>query len=193
MYFSDEREVKPLGVIAHGQRHKPRANQRQRYKPRTCQSMLNTLQVTGWLVSLDLAAPTPTHPQPPNGVPPCLVWRICFGRGEGWLCYGKSSSWKRPGDQKVCLSGFLLINKIMSESSSYWPVSNSHWHESITPTLIDHSLEYCVCKQILCSPKKKNQWWRMDFSNPILTVTPIFWHVVCPSIITSKAYECARD
>ena len=30
---------------AEPQRHKPRADQRQRYKPRTCQSMLNTLQV----------------------------------------------------------------------------------------------------------------------------------------------------
>ena len=41
------REVNPLGVITHGQRHKPRAYQRQRYKPRTCQSMVNTLQVDG--------------------------------------------------------------------------------------------------------------------------------------------------
>jgi len=24
-----------------------------------------------------------SHPQPPNSVPPCLVWRIGFGRGEG--------------------------------------------------------------------------------------------------------------
>jgi len=36
-----------LGVITHGQMHKPRAYQRQRHKPRTCQSMVNTLQVDG--------------------------------------------------------------------------------------------------------------------------------------------------
>jgi len=41
------REVNPLGVITHGQRDKPRACQRQWYKPRTCQSMVNTLQVDG--------------------------------------------------------------------------------------------------------------------------------------------------
>jgi len=27
-------------------------------------------------------SPIQDHPQPPNGVPPCLVWRIGFGRGE---------------------------------------------------------------------------------------------------------------
>jgi len=32
------REVNPLGVHTHGQRHNPRAYQRQRHKPRTCQS-----------------------------------------------------------------------------------------------------------------------------------------------------------
>jgi len=41
------REINPLGVITHGQRHKLRAYQRQRYKPRTCQSMFNTLRVDG--------------------------------------------------------------------------------------------------------------------------------------------------
>jgi len=40
-------EVKPLGMITHGQRYKPRACQRQRLKPRTCQSMVNTLQIDG--------------------------------------------------------------------------------------------------------------------------------------------------
>jgi len=30
------RKVNPLGVITHGQRHKPRAHQRQRYRPRKC-------------------------------------------------------------------------------------------------------------------------------------------------------------
>jgi len=34
-----------LGMITHGQRHKPRVYQRQRHKQRTCQSMLNILQV----------------------------------------------------------------------------------------------------------------------------------------------------
>ena len=38
------REVYPLGVVTHRQR---RAYQRQRHKPRTCQSMVNTLQVDG--------------------------------------------------------------------------------------------------------------------------------------------------
>ena len=77
------REVNPLGVVTHGQRHKPRAYQRQRHIPRTCQSMLNTLQVDGLAripgLTLD---PYKTHPQPPNGVSPCLVWRIGFGRRE---------------------------------------------------------------------------------------------------------------
>jgi len=39
------REVNPLGVITHGQRHKPRAYQRQRHTPRTCQRMVNTRDV----------------------------------------------------------------------------------------------------------------------------------------------------
>ena len=36
------REINPLGVISHRQWHKPRAYQRQRHKPRTCQSIVNT-------------------------------------------------------------------------------------------------------------------------------------------------------
>jgi len=49
-------------------------NQRQRYKPRTCQSMVNTLQVYGLARISELTpAPTPTRPQPPKCVPPCLV------------------------------------------------------------------------------------------------------------------------
>ena len=68
------RKVNPLGVITHGQRHRPRAYQRQRYRPRTCQSMVNTPQVDGLARIPGLTpAPTQTHPQPPNGVPPCLV------------------------------------------------------------------------------------------------------------------------
>ena len=35
------REVNPLGMVTYGQRHKPRACQRQQYTPRTCQSMVN--------------------------------------------------------------------------------------------------------------------------------------------------------
>ena len=67
------REVNPLGVLTRGQRHRPSACQRQRYRPRTCQSMVNTLQVD-WLARISglTPAPTPTHPQSPNGVPPCL-------------------------------------------------------------------------------------------------------------------------
>ena len=78
------REVHPLGVITHEQRHKPRAYQRQRHKPRTCQSMVNTLQVDGLARITGLSGSySTTHPQPPNGIPPCLAGRIGFGRGEG--------------------------------------------------------------------------------------------------------------
>ena len=47
LYFTScvRREVNPLGVITHGQRHKPPSYQRQRCKPSTCQSMVSTLQV----------------------------------------------------------------------------------------------------------------------------------------------------
>ena len=78
------REVSPLGVVTHGQKHKPRACQRQRYKLRTCQTMINTLQVDG-LARISGLTPAlhKAHPQPPNSVPQCLVWRIGFGRGEG--------------------------------------------------------------------------------------------------------------
>jgi len=40
-------------------------------------------KLTGWLASLDWAAQaySMTHPQPLNSVPPCLLWRIGFGRG----------------------------------------------------------------------------------------------------------------
>jgi len=58
--FCGGREVNPLGVATHGQRHKTRACQRLRYKPRTCQSQLwlTLYKLTGWLASLDLVAPT---------------------------------------------------------------------------------------------------------------------------------------
>ena len=49
------REVNPLGVITHGQRHKPRAYQRQRHIPRTCQSMVNALHFFFGLESTQLA------------------------------------------------------------------------------------------------------------------------------------------
>jgi len=76
-------EVNPLGVIAYGQRHKPRAYQRQWHIPRTCQSMVNTLQVDRLARITGLSGSySTTHPQPKNGVPPCLVWRIGFGRGK---------------------------------------------------------------------------------------------------------------
>ena len=74
-----ERKVNPLGVITHGQRHKPRAYQRQRYRPHTCQSMVNTLQVDG-LARISGLTPAlyKRHPEPPKGIPPCLVWWIGF-------------------------------------------------------------------------------------------------------------------
>jgi len=60
------REVNPLGVITHGQRH-PRAYQRQCHKPRTCQSMFKTLQVDR-LAHIPGLTPAlyKTHPQPPK-------------------------------------------------------------------------------------------------------------------------------
>jgi len=79
------KEIKPLGKITHGQRHKPHAFQRQRHRPRTCQSMVNTLQIDGLARITGLSSShrdSTIHPQPPNSVPPCLVWRIGFGRGE---------------------------------------------------------------------------------------------------------------
>jgi len=64
------KEVNPMGVITHGQR----AYQRQQYIPCTCQSMVNTLQVDGLArISGLTTALYKAHPQPPNGVPPCLV------------------------------------------------------------------------------------------------------------------------
>ena len=58
--------------------------QRQLHRPRTCQSMANTLQVDGLVrISGLTQALYKTHPQPLNGVPPCLVWRIGFGQGGG--------------------------------------------------------------------------------------------------------------
>jgi len=67
-------EVNPLGAITHGQRHRSRAYQRQRHRPRTCQSMVNTLQVDGLARITGLSGSySTTHPQAPNGVPPCLV------------------------------------------------------------------------------------------------------------------------
>jgi len=77
-------EVNPVGVITHGQRHKPRAYQRQRHMSHTRQSMLKTLQVDGRArIPGPSGSYSTTYPQPPNGVPPCLVWRVGFGRGRG--------------------------------------------------------------------------------------------------------------
>ena len=54
-------EVNPLGVVTHGQRHRPRAYQRQRYRPRTCQSMVCccsawTLGRGGFIYTLEIIA-----------------------------------------------------------------------------------------------------------------------------------------
>ena len=70
------REVNPLGVVTHGQRHKPRAYQRQRHKSRTCKSMVNTLQVDR-LARIPGLTPAPykMHPQPPNSVP-SWIWKF---------------------------------------------------------------------------------------------------------------------
>jgi len=48
--------------------------QKQGYRPRTCQSMVNTLQVDGLARIPRLTPALPkAHPQPQNGVPLCLV------------------------------------------------------------------------------------------------------------------------
>ena len=46
------REVKPLGMIAHGISTFTCVKQRQRHRPRTCQSMANTLHVDGLALSV---------------------------------------------------------------------------------------------------------------------------------------------
>jgi len=61
-------------MITYGQRHKPRAYQRQRHIPRTCQSMVHThvdglARITGLSGSYSTA-----HPRPPNGIPPYWFW-----------------------------------------------------------------------------------------------------------------------
>jgi len=44
---------------------------------------LTLYKLTVWLASLDLQQGSHlSHSQPPNGVLPCLAWRIGFGRGE---------------------------------------------------------------------------------------------------------------
>jgi len=94
------REVNPLEIVTHGQRNKPRACQRQRCKPRTCQSMVNTLQVDGLARITGLSGSySTTHPQPPNGVPPCLVCRIGFGRGKKLNDERFGGQWSRTASQ----------------------------------------------------------------------------------------------
>ena len=54
--------------------------QRQRHKPRTCQSMANTLQVDGLAHITGLTqAPYKTHPQPPNWPPPTPYYSVVEG------------------------------------------------------------------------------------------------------------------
>ena len=54
--------------------------QRQRHRPRTCQSMTNTLQVDG-LVRISGLTPAPykTHPQPLKDIPPRLIIYVAVG------------------------------------------------------------------------------------------------------------------
>ena len=74
------REVNSLGVISHGQRHKPRAYQRQRYISRTCQSMVNTLQddglarISGLTTKATPFASSATERQPPMPCMTCWFW-----------------------------------------------------------------------------------------------------------------------
>ena len=81
------REVNPLGVITHGQRHKPRAYQRHWYRPRTCQSMVDTLQVDG-LARISGLTPAlyRTHPQPLKDIPPRLIIYVAVGTLSMFVC-----------------------------------------------------------------------------------------------------------
>jgi len=67
------KEVNPLGVITHGQRRKSPKYQRQRYRPRTCQTMINTLHVDGlWTYASPMqGAFSATERRPPM---PCLTY-----------------------------------------------------------------------------------------------------------------------
>jgi len=84
------RKVNPLRVVTHGQRHKARVCQRQQRIPRTCQSMVSTLQVdrlariTGLTSAPKSNAPSATK----TAFPLCFVWRIGFGRGPDWTVLG---------------------------------------------------------------------------------------------------------
>jgi len=187
------REVNPLGVITHGQRHKPRAYQRQRYKPRTCQSMVNTLQVdglariTGPSVSYSDSS-SATERRPPM---PCMTY--WFWAGGGVALLRKKQLLKTPRRPKGVPIRFY------PNKQNYFKKQLILTRFQLILTWVNHTNSYRSQSWILCVhantllAAKKNQWWWMDFSSPILTVTPTFWQVVSPSIITSKGSECARD
>jgi len=72
----------PVGVITHGKRHKPRAYQRQRYKPRTCQSIMVASWRAGshlWTyVGLHSDASSAAQRRPPM---PCTTYWFWTGPG----------------------------------------------------------------------------------------------------------------
>ena len=78
------REVNSLGVITHGQRHKPRAYQRQRYISCTCQSMVNTLQDDGLARISGLttkATPVASSATERRTLMPCMTYWFWTGAG----------------------------------------------------------------------------------------------------------------
>jgi len=67
--------------------------------------MGNTLQVDGLARILGLTpAPYKAHPQPPNGVPSCLVGRIGFGRGERLTIWWRIPTETRTARQLTILN-----------------------------------------------------------------------------------------
>ena len=67
-------------MIAHGLSTFTCVRQRQRHRPRTCQSMANTLQVDGLArISGLTPAPTPTHPQSLKDIPSRRIKNVAVG------------------------------------------------------------------------------------------------------------------
>ena len=63
------------------------------------------------------------------------------------------------------------------------------WHKSITRTPVHHSLEYCVCIQVLFI--KKNQCRRLGCFSPILTMIPPFSRF-SPTVLPLSLWLCER-
>jgi len=114
------KEVTPLGVITHGQRHKPHVYQRQRCRPRTCQSMDITPKVDGLARIAGLSGyHSTTHPQSP----PSLARRVGFGRVEGLTHDQFDGQWSRTTRQ--------LRNTKQSKTTH--PTSPNHGGATLSP------------------------------------------------------------